>query len=106
MLLDRVRGKDTCFFWGALQFHWCSAHQGWAPCPEWSGSRAALPKHLHISPKDTTFQISGSWSPLAVSTVLTPKGSAGHEPEGGYEGGREEPAPPRPHSPCPIIIVE
>lgn len=88
-----------CSFPGALPIRDVS------PFPEWSGSRAALPKHLHISGKDTIFQISGSWAPLAVSTVLTPKGSTGHGPEGGYEDRREQ-APPRLHSPCPIIIVE
>lgn len=67
MLLDRVR-RDTCPSWSAS---WCehkdlapfpehSAHEGWEPFPNWSGSRVALAKHLHVSGEDMTFQISGS----------------------------------------------
>ena len=64
MLLDRVRGGDTCTSRcedkEVAPFPEHSAREGWEPFPKWSGSRVALAKHLCVGGEDMTFQISGS----------------------------------------------
>jgi len=67
MVLDRVR-RHTCSSWSFLwyedkdvaSFPKHSALEGWEPFPNWSGSKVAFAKHLHVSGENTTFQISGS----------------------------------------------